>query len=106
MPTRYVHARHIYTYSSVIMMKEVKICPTSNHLKVSGYSVEDEALIYNELLDDVFNNPSVYLDNLQYFVTFRVSWKDYRSNTTPIPYELVRKRKHLKSSPTLINQVR
>lgn len=50
----------------------------SNWLKDAGYTLEEEARIFEDQLSDIIKNPRWYLDNLDYLPTYRVSWKNYR----------------------------
>jgi hypothetical protein len=57
---------------------------TSNRwLKDAGYTVEEEAKIYERNLQDIKDNTRWYLDNLDYLVGYKVSWHCYGKNKQP-----------------------
>jgi hypothetical protein len=67
---------------------KIKLFPNNNHLIDNGYTLEEQEKLYDELLQDVIDNPRWYLDNLHSLRTFRVSWVAYgkgRSKNT-LPY--------------------
>jgi len=64
---------------------------TSNHLSDNGFSIEEQGDLYDETLEDVIRFPRWYLDNLDYLVTYRVSWHNYRSRKSVMPRAYVRK---------------
>lgn len=70
---------------------KVKIHSQNNWLHEAGYTVEEEAQIYEDQLQDLLDNTAWYLDNYPQLSTYRVSWKNYRKTTPVIPYSLVRK---------------
>ena len=72
---------------------EIKFKGNSNWLKDSGYTVEQEAAIYEEQLDDLGRNPRWYLDQLEYFVEYKVSWVDYKKQKVTRPHRFVNHRK-------------
>jgi hypothetical protein len=72
---------------------KVKFYGNVNWLENAGYTIEEEAEIYDELLQDVYNNPRWYLDTLHYLPEFRVSWVDYKKQTVTKPYKFVIKNK-------------
>ena len=58
--------------------------------------MEEEAVIYDLLLQDVIDNTRWYLDNLETIPTFRVSWYTYEKMSKrpkqlgcPSPYRFV-----------------
>lgn len=59
----------------------MKIALTSgnNWLKDNDYSLEEEKEIYFLTLEDIYNNPRWYLDNLDYLVEYRVSFINYKA---------------------------
>lgn len=61
--------------------------PGRGFLKDAGYSMKEEEDLYNQLLDDVYNNPRWYLDNLDYLSSFYVSWNDYKVTKITIPHQ-------------------
>ena len=66
-----------------------------NELSENGYSLKEQAILYDEQLQDVFDRTRWYLDNLEYLPTYRVSWKNYRYNTPVTPYKYTSKGKRL-----------
>lgn len=75
------------------MRMKLYLLKNNNHLSDNGYSLEEQGVIYNEQLAEVYANPRWYLDNLDYMVEYRVSWQDYRSKRAVLPREYVKKRK-------------
>jgi hypothetical protein len=46
-------------------------------LKEQGFTLEEEAEIYDWNIQDIIENPLVYLKNLEYYREYKVSWKSY-----------------------------
>lgn len=70
-------------------MFKVKTHKYNNWLKAAGYTRQQEIDIFNELLNDVIDNPRWYLDNFEYLHEFRVSWVHYKNqNVTSFPKDL------------------
>lgn len=67
-----------------------------NRLKDSGYTLEEEEIIYDDNLQDIYNNPRWYLNNLDSLSEYRVRWNDYSTKTAVLPYKHVKKRKTYK----------
>jgi len=67
-------------------MIQLKLRRTCNWLCENGYTKKQEQEIYVKQLQDVYDNPRWYLDNLNYLVEYRVSWKCYSSKTPTLPY--------------------
>jgi len=80
------------------MALEIRLYGNNNWLSNSGYTKEFEEQIYLDQLEDVYCNPRWYLDNLDYIVAYRVSWKNYKYNTPTIPYSM---RKRVKKQKPL-----
>lgn len=68
---------------------------TRNRLENSGFSKEEQKIIYDTQLQDIIENPSWYLNNLNYMKVYRVFWKCYingvkkgseRLGTPTLPY--------------------
>jgi len=74
---------------------KVRLTKNSNHLKKCEYTMEEEIIIYDTLLEDIYNNPRWYLDNLHSLPEFRLSWGNYRSKKAILPYKYVEKPKPL-----------
>ena len=51
-------------------------------LKDSSYTIEEQAKIYDITLQQVYDNPRWYLDNLEYLRDYRVDWHCYSRTTT------------------------
>ena len=68
----------------------VSLPDNRSYLKEAGYSIEEEEAIYNAVVEDVYKNPRWYLDNLDYLVSFRVSWINYRGRAS-YPYKFTTK---------------
>jgi hypothetical protein len=64
----------------------------NNDLSANGYSLVEQAVLYDDQLADLFANPRFYLDNLEFLPTYRVGWKNYRSRTPTIPYGFVKEK--------------
>lgn len=77
------------------MLKEKEICKTNNWLDKNGFTKEEEAKMYEEQLREVFFNPRHFLDNLDTFQEYRVSWHRYREDRGTLPYKLTKKQKTL-----------
>lgn len=60
---------------------------SSSRLSEHGYTKEEEKEIFNQVLQDVYDNPRWYLDNLDYITTFQVFWASSKPRTVVIPYE-------------------
>ena len=71
------------------MAVKVRLGDSTNLLRECGYSLEEEAEIYDEVLQDVYNDPRWYLDNIESIECFRVRWKDYRTTHPVMPYKYV-----------------
>ena len=65
----------------------------SSWLNDSGYTREQQAKIYDDLLEDVLANPRWYLDQLDYLAEFKVHWIDYSKQKVTRPYCFVKPRK-------------
>ena len=54
---------------------------------MNGYSLEEQNEMYKASLNDVYDNPRWYLDNLENLKSFRVGWHRYAypGKTTNIP---------------------
>lgn len=77
----------------------------SSMLKANGFTVEEEAQLYDDLLQDVIENPRWYLNQLDYMREFRVSWTDYRTQNVTKPYRFLQNPKlRSKKSETFINK--
>lgn len=72
---------------------KVRVLCDGSHLSKSGYSYEEQAEIYDRVLEDVYNNPRWYLDNLHNLITFKVSWANYHKGLTTKPAKYVKRRK-------------
>jgi hypothetical protein len=66
--------------------------PHSNHLRDSGYTIEQQAEIYDRQLEDFAKNTRWYLDNYMYMPEYRVSWVDYKHQNITKPYKFVKPR--------------
>jgi len=56
-------------------------------LTENGYSIEEQAAIYDSQLVDILENIRWYLDNLDSMRTYTVAWKSYyRSKVATLPY--------------------
>ncbi len=71
-------------------MMEIPLRQGNNWLKQNGYTLEEEELIYDLTLEDVFDNPGWYLDHLDFLSEYRVCWKDYRYKYPTMPYKYVK----------------
>lgn len=66
---------------------KVRTHPQANLLKECGYTMDEEIALYDAQLQDIIDNPGKYLDGLDYMVTYRVRWKDYRYKTPTLPHK-------------------
>ena len=73
------------------------ICKTNNHLSENDYTKDEEEKRYDMDLEDIYNDPRWFLDNLDYVTTYRVSWKCYGTEkTTPtMPYKYTKEEEDL-----------
>lgn len=71
----------------------LNLLKNNNHLSDNGYTLEEQGVVYDEQLAELYANPRWYLDNLDYMVEYRVSWQDYRYKRPVLPREHVKKRK-------------
>ncbi len=69
----------------------IKLFKHNNLLHCNGYSLDEESVLYDSLLRDVYENPRWYLDNLESLSCFRVSWGSYsKGNVLPtLPFGVV-----------------
>jgi len=82
------------------MVIKKDICTTKNLLFENGYTMEEEAQMYNEDLEAVFADPRFFLDNVHVLTEYRVKWKRYNNNIATLPYEFVNKQKVYKQMTT------
>jgi len=80
----------LITTCQCLKMK-IYILPNRSNLKDNGYTQKEEGAIYDEQLEELFNNPRWYLDNLESMREYCVSWKDFNSKTPTIPLKFVKK---------------
>ena len=76
-------------------MMKIALMKNNRSLTHNGYSQEEQGEIYDLLLQDLYDNPRWYLDNLQYLSVFYVNWKNYRYNTPVLPLKYVKKHNSL-----------
>ena len=69
---------------------KIKFYGNSSWLKDSGYSIEEQGDIYDDLLEDIINNPRWYLDQLPYLPEFKVDWINYAKQNVTRPYKFVK----------------
>jgi len=69
---------------------KIRLAKNNSYLK-SLYTMEEEAEIYKDQLDEIINNLGWYLDQVEYMVEYRVSWKNYSTKTPTIPWEFTKK---------------
>ena len=74
------------------MILETLELDEERNLSKLGLSLQEQAQLYEENLQDVIDNPSKYLDKLHLIPSYRVGWKDYRSTTPTAPYWVVEDR--------------
>lgn len=67
----------------------IKFNSDNSRLGSHGYTIEDEAKIYEDCLQDVYDNPGWYLERLEFLREFRVSWVDYKTQKITKPYKFV-----------------
>ena len=58
-------------------MMKIALLPNNNWLKENDYTLEEERTIYKECLQDIYDNPRWYLDNLNYTVEYRCRFINY-----------------------------
>lgn len=64
---------------------ELRMIPNCSWLKESGFTREQEIDIYNQQLQELYDDPSWYLANLDYMTEYRVSWGTYTTKNITIP---------------------
>jgi len=67
------------------------LIPGRTRLKDNGFTLKEEEEIYDNLLQEVYDNPRYFLDNLDSMTLFRVSWHDYRSKHAVLPLKHINK---------------
>lgn len=65
---------------------------TNNHLKENGYTRTEQALIYEEQLMELLDNPRWYLDHVEEMVEYRVEWVCYTTQKITLPLKDTRNR--------------
>ena len=75
---------------------KLKLSRYSNWLSDSDYSIKEQETVYDDLLDDVIENPRWYLDQLPYLSEFRVSWINYGKQNVTKPYRFSKPRRKAK----------
>ena len=81
-------------------LTQKRICKTNNWLDKNGFTIDEEEKFYKEQLEAVFFDPRFFLDNLETFQEYRVSWGSYtKKSITPL-----KKRERLinRSTPTTL----
>ena len=72
---------------------KLNLSKKSNWLIDAGYSIKVQEKIYDDLLEDVLENPRWYLDQLSYLSEFRVSWINYAKQNVTRPFKYSNPRK-------------
>jgi hypothetical protein len=72
---------------------QIEFQGASSYLYQNGYSIKEEDILYERLLQDVIENPLWYLDQLDYLREFRVSWVDYKNQRVTKCYKYVKNKK-------------
>ena len=65
---------------------KIRFSGKSQNLIDAGYSLKEQAQVYEDTLKDVYNNARWYLDTLEFMRSYRVSWKTYRGKKITLPY--------------------
>jgi len=83
-------------------MIQISLIPNNNHLRDNLYARDVQAMIFEEQLIDLYQNPGWYLDNLENLCEYRVEWVCYNKQKNTIPLKYTRKKKTFKKvdSPT------
>ena len=74
----------------MVNMIQIEMAKNNNWLKENGYSLAKEEEIFDAQLLDIITNTAWYLDNLNFLVEYRISWKDYSTKTATLPLRYVR----------------
>ena len=74
-------------------INEIEMHQKNSWLIDANYTLAQQADIYDKQLQHVYDNPGLYLDNLNYLREYRVSWKDYRSTHPTVPHKYTKKQK-------------
>ena len=72
------------------MALRIQFITNSNRLNVNGFTFDQEIQVYDKQLEDVYDNPRWYLDNLEYLVEYRLRWKNYNHTPATLPYKYVK----------------
>ena len=72
-------------------MMQIAMSTTSQNLRDADYSIEEEAEIYDNNIDDLLLNTRWYLDNLDYLSVYQVRWKNYEYSNPTLPYRYTKK---------------
>lgn len=71
-------------------MIKVRLGDKVTNLSACGYSVIEEAELYDRQLKDIITNTRTYLDKLEELRVYSVSWKNFNSKTPTMPHRFVK----------------
>ena len=74
---------------------KIALLPNNGNLQQNGYSLEEQAEVYDYQLEEILLRTRWYLDNLEIMRPYRVQWNDYRTKTATLPHRFVKKRNAL-----------
>lgn len=77
-------------------MIKVKLHKKNNWLEASGYSLSEEAKIYEAQLEDIMKHTRWYLDHAEFLPQYKVSWVNYSKVKATVPFSLVTETKRRK----------
>ncbi len=75
------------------MAIELALLPGRLHLKENGFTVDEEAELYEAQLQDILEHTREYLDNIEFMTPYYVSWKNYSFRTPTIPHKYTKDEK-------------
>lgn len=70
---------------------QVKFRGSTSWLDKEDYTLEQQAELFDQNIEDVLQNTRWYLDNLNLLAEYRVCWGDYRRGSATKPYRLTKK---------------
>lgn len=70
-------------------MIKIKMSTGSVRLRESGYTIQEEAAVYEAQLQDILDNTRWYLDQESYLPIYKVRWKDYRTSCPTVPFKFI-----------------
>ena len=75
------------------MGPKIRLNNYNKNLSANGWTLEEQAEWYEELLEDIQRRPRWWLNRIssESLTLCRVGWHDYRNTSPPVPYKFTRK---------------